>query len=41
VIVLGAAVLRDIGVWSWLLPVALMLGIAIWILRRRLARRRA
>jgi hypothetical protein len=41
VIVLGAAVMRDIAVWSWLLPVALVLGIAIWILRRHMARRRA
>jgi general stress protein CsbA len=41
VIVLGAAVMRDIGNWAWLVPAALALGIAGWIIRRRLARRRA
>lgn len=41
VVVLGAAVMRDLGTWSWVVPVALALGIAIWVIRRRLARRRA
>jgi membrane protein DedA with SNARE-associated domain len=41
VIVLGAAVMRDIGNWAWLVPAALALGIVVYILRRRFARRRA
>jgi len=41
VIVLGAAVMRDLGNWAWLVPVALALGIAVYILRRRFARQRA
>jgi len=41
VIVVGAAVMSDLGNWSWLVPVALALGIAVWVIRRRLARRRA
>jgi membrane protein DedA with SNARE-associated domain len=40
-IVLGAAVMRDLGNWSWMVPVTLALGITVWIIRRRLARRRA
>lgn len=40
VIALGAAVLRDLGNWSWIVPVALVLGIAAWLIRRRLARPR-
>lgn len=41
VIILGAAVMRDLGNWTWLVPVALALGIAVYILRRRFARQRA
>lgn len=41
VIVLGAAVMRDLGNLAWLVPVALVLGLAVYILRRRFARQRA
>jgi len=41
VIVLGAAVMRDLGNWAWLVPVTLALGIAVYILRRRFTRRGA
>jgi len=41
VIILGAAVMRDLGNWTWLVPVALALGIAVYMLRWRFARRRA
>ena len=41
VIVLGATVMRDLGNWAWIVPVALALGIVVYILRRRFARRRA
>jgi len=41
VIFLGAAVMRDLGNWSWLVPVTLALGITVWVIRRRLGRRRA
>jgi membrane protein DedA with SNARE-associated domain len=41
VIILGAAVMRDLGNLAWLVPVALALGLAAYILRRRFARQRA
>lgn len=41
VVVLGAAVMRDLGNWAWLVPLALALGIAVYILRRRFTRQRA
>jgi membrane protein DedA with SNARE-associated domain len=41
VIVLGATVMRDLGNWMWIVPAALALGIAVWIIRRRFARRGA
>ena len=41
VIVLGAAVMRDLGNWAWLVPVTLALGMAVWIIRRRFTRRGA
>jgi membrane protein DedA with SNARE-associated domain len=41
VIFLGAAVMRDLGNWAWLVPVTLALGLAVWIIRRRFARRGA
>jgi hypothetical protein len=39
VIVLGAAVMRDLGNWAWLVPAALALGIAVLIIRWRCVRR--
>jgi membrane protein DedA with SNARE-associated domain len=41
VIFLGAAVLRDLGSWAWMVPVTLVLGTVVWIIRRRFAGRRA
>lgn len=35
VIALGATVLRNVGTWAWIVPVALALGIAAYMLRRR------
>lgn len=40
VILLGAAVMRDLGKWAWVVLVALALGITLWGIRRRFARRR-
>jgi uncharacterized BrkB/YihY/UPF0761 family membrane protein len=40
-IVLGAAVMRDLVNWVWLVPAALAPGIAVYILRGRFARGRA
>ena len=38
VIVLGAAVMRNLGNWAWIVPVTLALGTAVWIIRRRFTR---
>jgi hypothetical protein len=39
VIALGETVMRDVGNWTWVVPVALVTGITLWLTGRRLARR--
>lgn len=39
VVVLGETVMREIGIWAWLVPVLLVLGALAWIIRVQFARR--
>jgi membrane protein DedA with SNARE-associated domain len=41
VVVLGEAVMRQLGNWAWAVPVLLFVGAVVWIVRLRFARRGA